>query len=83
MVPHSRWDTSEESVKESLMTLLTSNKPILFKKLGVRKIPSFKPGHMSKMQNVLPKCSYLGWSVSGVSITHVVDEAERVAEIFI
>ncbi len=83
MVPHSRWDTSEESVKESLISLLTSNKPILFKKLGVRKIPSFKPGHMSKMQNVSPKCSYLGWSVSGVSITHVVDEAERVAEIFI
>ena len=27
-------------------------------------------------------CTYIGWSVSGVSITHVIDEAERIAERF-
>jgi len=37
---------------------------------------------MASIASISPNFSMIGWAVSGVSITHVVDEAERVAELF-
>ena len=81
MVPHDRWDGNEESVLFHAKKLL-ADKYVLFSKIGERKIPSYKPGYMSKISNLGNDRNLVGWSVSGVSITHVVCEAERIAELF-
>ena len=81
MVPHDRWDGNEESVLLHAKKLL-ADKYVLFSKIGERKIPSYKPGYMSKISNFGKDRNLVGWSVSGVSITHVVCEAERIAELF-
>ena len=81
MVPHSRWDKDESSVLACAEKLL-ANKPVLFTKIGERKIPRYKPGYLADIATLSPDFSMVGWAVSGVSITHVVDEAERVAELF-
>ena len=81
MVPHSRWDNDETSVLDCAEKLL-AEKPVLFTKIGERKIPRYKPGYMASIATMSPDFSMIGWAVSGVSITHVVDEAERVAELF-
>ena len=81
MVPHSRWDNDETSVLACAEKLL-AEKPVLFTKIGERKIPRYKPGYMASIATISPDFSMIGWAVSGVSITHVVDEAERVAELF-
>lgn len=81
MVPHDRWDGNEETVLLHAKKLL-AEKYVLFSKIGERKIPSYKPGYMSKISNFGNDRNLVGWSVSGVSITHVVCEAERIAELF-
>ena len=81
MVPHSRWDKAESSVLACAEKLL-AKKPVLFTKIGEREIPRYKPGYMAEIATLSPEFSMVGWAVSGVSITHVVDEAERVAELF-
>ncbi len=81
MVPHSRWDNDEQSVKKSLMKFFGNAEPVLFENLGTRIIPSFKPGHMDKISKLSLDFTYLGWSISGVAITHVVDETERLLEL--
>ena len=81
MVPHNRWDGEEESVLFHAKKLL-ANENVLFSKIGVRRIPSYKPGYMAKVSNYDNNRNLVGWSVSGVSITHVVCEAERIAELF-
>ena len=81
MVPHSRWDKDESSVLACAEKLL-AKKPVLFTKIGERKIPRYKPGYLADIATLSPDFSMVGWAVSGVSITHVVDEAERVAELF-
>ena len=81
MVPHDRWDGNEESVLLHAKKLL-ADKYVLFSKIGERKIPRYKPGYMSKISNFGNDRNLVGWSVSGVSITHVVCEAERIAELF-
>ena len=81
MVPHSRWDKDEASVLACAEKLL-AKKPVLFTKIGEREIPRYKPGYMAEIATLSPEFSMVGWAVSGVSITHVVDEAERVAELF-
>ena len=81
MVPNQRWKGDNESVRISAESLL-ANDPVLFKKIGERKIPSYIPGHLSKMNQLNPEWSYAGWQYSGVSITHIVDQAERIAELF-
>ena len=81
MVPNQRWKGDNESVRISAESLLASD-PVLFKKIGERKIPSYTPGHLSKMNQLNPEWSYAGWQYSGVSITHIVDQAERIAELF-
>ena len=81
MVPHDRWDGNEETVLLHAKKLL-AEKYVLFSKIGERKIPRYKPGYMSKISNFGNDRNLVGWSVSGVSITHVVCEAERIAELF-
>tara|TARA_Y100001980_G_C14556132_1_gene346550 strand:- start:439 stop:1701 length:1263 start_codon:yes stop_codon:yes gene_type:complete len=81
MVPHNRWDMREDSVLECAEKLLGDN-PVLFSKIGQRKIPRYKPGHLSSLYHKSSNYSTLGWTVSGVSITHVVDESERISELF-
>ena len=81
MVPHDRWDGNEESVLLHAKKLL-ADKYVIFSKIGERKIPSYKPGYMSKISNFGNDRNLVGWSVSGVSITHVVCEADRIAELF-
>jgi len=82
MVPHSRWDGDERKIIDSIETNLSRKKPSLFQNLGVQTIPSYPPGYMQELSQKSIDCSYVGWGASGVSITHVVDEAERVAELF-
>ena len=82
MVPHERWDGDEDSVKQALGQILTEADPILFTLIGERSIPRYLPGHLQTVAKKQSECSQAGWSVSGVSITHVVDQAERIAELF-
>ena len=82
MAPHTRWDGDESEIQKSIERLLSDKKPVLFRNLGVQTIPSYPPGYMQRLSERFTDCSYVGWGVSGVSITHVVDEAERVAELF-
>ena len=82
MAPHTRWDGDESEIQKSIERLLSDKKPVLFRNLGVQTIPSYPPGYMQGLSERFTDCSYVGWGVSGVSITHVVDEAERVAELF-
>tara|TARA_B100000003_G_C10848912_1_gene338152 strand:- start:672 stop:917 length:246 start_codon:yes stop_codon:yes gene_type:complete len=81
MVPHNRWDKDEQKVIQCAEKLLARD-PVLFVKIGERKIPSYSPGYMTSLNKLDKDCSFAGWSISGVSITHVVDEAERFAELF-
>ena len=81
MVPNDRWSGDDESIRISAESLL-AKEPVMFEKIGERRIPSYVPGHLSKMSQMNPEWSYSGWSYSGVSITHVADQAERIAELF-
>ena len=81
MVPHNRWDKDDSSIKKCAESLIAPN-PEIFVKIGVREIPKYEPGHMSRMEKMETPCSYAGWCYSGVSITHVVDESERIADLF-
>ena len=82
MVPHERWDGEEASVKQALRRVFTKANPVLFTHIGERSIPRYLPGHLQSIAKKKSECSQAGWSVSGVSITHVVDQAERIAELF-
>ena len=82
MAPHTRWGGDESEILNSIERLLSDKKPVLFRNLGVQTIPSYPPGYMQGLSQKFTDCSYVGWGMSGVSITHVVDEAERVAELF-
>ena len=80
MAPSSR-SSSEETVRACLTQILTHSEPVVFKKIGTRKIPIYAPGYMSKLDTDR-EYSRGGWFYSGVSVTHVVSEAERIADLF-
>ncbi len=82
MVPHNRWGGDENLIRKSIERLLSHKEPALFRNLGIQTIPSYPPGYMQEISQKATDCNYLGWGMSGVSVTHVVDEAERVAELF-
>ena len=82
MVPHNRWNGDEQTVLSCAEDLLGSN-PELFVNLGIRSIPRYQPGYLRAVAKMSKPYSRVGWAVSGVSITHIVDEAERIAELFI
>jgi len=71
----------DQSIKQALSVYFGNAKPVIFENIGTRGIPQFKPGHMARVAKSRYDFTYLGWSVSGVSITHVVDEAERLVEL--
>ena len=81
MVPHNRWNGEEELILSHAQKLLGMN-PVLFSKIGDRKIPRYKPGYMKRISQLKTNKNLIGWSVSGVSITHVICEAERISELF-
>jgi protoporphyrinogen oxidase len=81
MSPVARGAT-EEDVKRSLRTYLCEAEPVVFEKIGERRIPSYPPGYMASLKVSNPKFTRAGWFYSGVSITHVVAEAERIADVF-
>jgi hypothetical protein len=45
-------------------------------------VPSYPPGYLASLQPSSLQYSRAGWFYSGVSITHVVAEAERMADAF-
>ena len=82
MVPTSRWSGDDEEIIRSLKENFVDAEPVLFQKIGDRSIPSYEPGYMKRITNTDLDCSVTGWAGSGVSIIHVVDEAERISELF-
>ena len=81
MSPNSR-TASEIQVREDLKKILCKHDPVLFECIGERRIPKYPPGYMSSLHTSNVEYTRSGWYFSGVSITHVVAEAERIAKIF-
>jgi len=71
---------SDEDVKGSLRTYLCEADPVMFEKIGERRIPSYPPGYMASLSALTSEFTRASWYQSGVSITHVVAEAERIAD---
>ena len=81
MAPSAR-SSSHEEVKASLRHLLSESTPVVFEHIGVRRIPSYPPGYMASLMSEDQSFTRAGWFFSGVSVTHVVAEAERIADRF-
>ena len=81
MVPHARWDGEEGSLRQAVETMLCPAEPVLFEVLGTRRVPHVRPGHMQRVAEHAAPWSWIGWSATGVAITHVVSEAERLADL--
>ena len=81
MCPTTRSGTNEE-IKRSLRSTLCDAEPAMFEEIGTRRIPSYPPGYMASIENNNPDMTRAGWFFSGVSVTHVVAEAERIADVF-
>lgn len=81
MSPAARGATDDE-VKQSLQTYLCDAEPVIFEKIGERRIPSYPPGYMASLEVLNPEFTRAGWCYSGVSITHLAAEAERIADAF-
>jgi protoporphyrinogen oxidase len=73
---------SDDEVKAALRQLLCAAEPVLFEHIGERSIPSYPPGYMASLNPSDAPFTRAGWFYSGVSITHVVAEAERIADVF-
>lgn len=73
---------SEDAVKASLAHHLSDAEPVVFEHIGVRSIPSYPPGYMDSLTTESADFTRAGWCFSGVSVTHVVAEAERIAAVF-
>ena len=80
MAPSYR-SSDEETILTCLKQILTPSEPVLFKKIATRKIPIYAPGYMSKL-DTNREYTRAGWFYSGVSVTHVTAEAERIADVF-
>ena len=73
---------SVSSIKQSLRRHICDAEPVLFEHIGARKIPSYPPGYMATLSVENPEFTRAGWFFSGVSVTHIVVEAERIASMF-
>ena len=80
MAPTTR-ASSEEAVRACLKQILTHSEPVKVKQIGTRKIPIYAPGYMSKL-DLNREYPRAGWFYSGVSVTHIIAEAERIADLF-
>tara|TARA_Y100001978_G_scaffold194397_1_gene201489 strand:+ start:58 stop:705 length:648 start_codon:yes stop_codon:yes gene_type:complete len=81
MAPHARKAT-EASIKATLKKVLCEAEPVLFEKIGERRIPCYPSGYMASLEVSQPAFTRAGWFYSGVSVTHVVAEAERIVARF-
>lgn len=81
MAPINR-NGNDETIKASLKQILSDADPVLFENIGKRRIPSYPPGYMKTLNSEKTEFTRAGWFYSGVSITHVVAEAERIADLF-
>jgi len=81
MVPHARWDGEERSLRKAVEAMFCPAEPALFEVLGTRSVPHVRPGHMQRVAKHAEPWSWVGWSATGVAITHVVSEAERLADL--
>ena len=81
MAPHARKAT-EASVKATLKKVLCEAEPVMFEKIGERRIPCYPSGYMASLEVSQPAFTRAGWFYSGVSVTHVVAEAERIVARF-
>tara|TARA_B100000900_G_scaffold416177_1_gene449741 strand:- start:341 stop:1612 length:1272 start_codon:yes stop_codon:yes gene_type:complete len=82
MVPNNRWNGNPIVIKECAKNLISNKEPVIFEYLGERYIPSYPPGYMLSLKKYKPDFTHSGWGFSGVSITHVIAEAERISDIF-
>jgi len=82
MVPISRWSGDEQEIIDCLMENFVDVAPVMFEKIGDRSIPAYEPGYMKRISTVDLDYTLTGWGGSGVSIVHVVDESERISELF-
>jgi len=73
---------TDADVKAALRHLLCEAEPVLFEKIGERTIPSYPPGYMASLDPTDAAFTRASWFYSGVSVTHVVAEAERIAALF-
>ena len=81
MVPNNRWAGDDESVRISAESL-AGQRTSLIQKNRRTQDSIIHARHLSKMSQMKLESSYAGWSYSGVSITHVADQAERISELF-
>ena len=81
MVPHSRWKGDPAEILETSKNLISSSEPVMFEHIGDREIPSYLPGYMESISTERHPYVRAGWGFSGVSITHVISEAERLADL--
>ena len=81
MVPHARWNGEEASIRAALRDALSPAEPRLFRVLGTQRVPALRPGHMQRVAEHAGPWSWIGWNATGVAITHVVSEAERLADL--
>lgn len=81
MIPASRWNGDSMEILDSARNLISPHEPVMFQHIGDRNIPSYSPGYMASLSK--EKYAYVraGWGFSGVSITHVISEAERLADL--
>ena len=82
MVPISRWSGDEQEIIDCLKENFVDIAPVMFEKIGDRSIPAYEPGYMKRISTVDLDHTLTGWGGSGVSIVHVVDESERISELF-
>lgn len=75
-------NASKEEVRLCLKQILCPNEPILFQHIGHRRIPKYPPGYMYGLAKTSEHFTRAGWFYSGVSVTHVVAEAERITSLF-
>ena len=82
MVPNNRWNGDLQTIERWAKNLISLKEPVIFEFLGEKYIPSYPPGYMSSISKQKVDFTQVGWGFSGVSITHVIAEAERISEIF-
>ncbi len=82
MVPNNRWNGDLQTIERCVKNLISHEEPVIFEFLGEKYIPSYPPGYMSSINKQKVDFTRVGWGFSGVSITHVIAEAERISEIF-
>ena len=80
MVPENRWNGELNQIHAHMNDLHGQKNPTIFKEIAEREIPRYLPGHLQKLNDLQVPCTWIGWGASGPSITHVVDEVERIVE---